>query len=72
MDVKDKIAELAEKITGDKDLMTKFKADPLGTVKALVGDKLTPEQISSIVEAIKTKVDLEKASELLGGLFGKK
>ena len=79
MDIKEKISELLEKITGDKDLLTKFKSDPLGTVKALVGDKFSSDQLSAIVEGIKAKINLDSASGLLGkaedaigGLFGKK
>ena len=79
MDIKEKIAELLEKITGDRDLLSKFKGNPLETVKTLVGDKFSPDQLSAIVEGIKAKINLdaasgliEKAEDMLGGLLGKK
>ena len=79
MDIKEKIAELLEKITGDRDLLSKFKGNPLETVKTLVGDKFSPDQLSAIVEGIKAKINLDaasgligKAEDMLGGLLGKK
>ena len=73
MDIKEKITELVKKITSDKDLLTKFKADPMGTVKDLLaGIEFSKEDLNAIVEAVKAKVNLDAAGDLLGGLFGKK
>jgi hypothetical protein len=73
MDIKEKITELVKKITGDKDLLAKFKADPMGTAKGLLGDlDISKDDLSAIVEAVKAKVNLDAAGDLLGGLFGKK
>ena len=73
MDIKEKITELVQKITGDKDLLSKFKADPMGTVKGILGNIDIPkDQLSAIVEGVKAKVNLDAAGDLLGGLFGKK
>ncbi len=75
MDIKETITSLVQKITGDGDLLSKFKGNPLETVKNLVGDKFSADQLSAIVEGIKAKINLDSASDLLGkvgGLFGKK
>lgn len=72
MDIKEKVTELVQKITADKDLLVKFKADPLGTVKKLIGVDLPTEQLSPIVDAVKAKINLDSVSGLVGGLFGKK
>ncbi len=75
MDIKETVSSLVSKLTGDGDLLAKFKSNPLETVKGLVGDKLSGDQLSSIVDAVKAKLNLDNASDLLGkvgGLFGKK
>ena len=73
MDIKEKIAELVQKITGNKDLLAKFKADPIGTVKGILGNiDLSNDQLSAIVDGVKAKINLDATGDLLGGLFGKK
>ena len=69
MDIKEKIGELAAKITGDASLKEKFNKDPMGTVKELVGN-IPPEQLSALTEGIKTKVNLDNIGGSLGGLGG--
>ena len=73
--LKDKIEEIVEKIKPDKDIAAKFQRDPIALVEELLGVDLPNEQLESVVNAIKAKVDLDKVSGLLGGLgglFGKK
>ena len=70
MDIKAKIEELVEKIKSDKDLMTKFQADPISTVEGLIGIDLPNDQIEKIVDGIKAKIDLDKLGGALGGLKG--
>jgi hypothetical protein len=72
--LKEKIEEIVKKITTDKTLAAKFKADPITTVEGLLGVDLPNDQIEAIVEAVKAKVTLEKAGDLMGSLgklFGK-
>ena len=72
--LKDKVEEIVEKITSDKKIAAKFKADPISTVEELLGIDLPNDQIEKIVEAVKAKVTLDNVSDLLGGLgklFGK-
>ena len=79
--LKDKIEEIVEKIKTDKDIAAKFQKDPIGLVEELLGVDLPNDQLQTVVDAIKAKVDLEKVGDLLekvgglgalGGLFGKK
>lgn len=72
--LKDKVEAIVEKITSDKKIAAKFKDDPVSTVEDLLGIDLPNDQIEKIVEAVKAKVTLDKAGDLLGGLgklFGK-
>lgn len=72
MDFKAKAAELVEKIKNDPALLAQFREDPVAVVEKLVGVDLPEEQIRQAAELVKAKIDLDKASNLLGGLFGKK
>lgn len=73
--LKDKIDTAVEKIKSDKNIAAKFQKDPIAVVEELLGVDLPNDQLDQIVEAIKAKVNLDKVSDLLGGLgglFGKK
>ena len=72
MDFKAKSTELVEKIKNDPALLAQFQEDPVAVVEKLVGVDLPEEQIRQAAELVKAKIDLDKASNLLGGLFGKK
>lgn len=72
MDFKAKATELVEKIKNDPALLAQFREDPVAVVEKLVGVDLPGEQIRQAAELVKAKIDLDKASNLLGGLFGKK
>ncbi len=72
MDFKAKATELVEKIKNDPALLAQFREDPVAVVEKLVGVDLPEEQIRQAAELVKAKIDLDKASNLLGGLFGKK
>ncbi len=67
MDIKAMIEELLEKIKLDKNIADLFKKDPAKTVKDLVGVDIPEDQVNSIVEGVKAKVNLDEAS----GLFDK-
>lgn len=79
MDIKAKISELVDKIKSNPDLLTKFKSDPTGVIKSLIGIELPTDQLKSVVDGVKAKIDLDNVSDKvsgiagkLGGLFGKK
>ena len=75
MDIKAKIEELVAKIGGDSALTSKFKSDPAGTVKSLIGDKLPDGALEKIVDGVKAKLNLGSAGGFLAkikGLFKKK
>ena len=72
MDFKAKATELVEKIKNDPALLAQFREDPVAVVEKLVGVDLPEEQIRQAAELVKAKIYLDKASNLLGGLFGKK
>ena len=69
--VKDKIEEIVEKIKTDKTLAAKFQANPIAAVESVLGVDLPDDQIKSIVDGVKAKLDMDKIGNVLGGLFGK-
>ena len=75
MDIKEKIEELVEKIRSDKDILAKFRKDPVAVVEKLIGVDLPDDQIEKVADMVKAKLDLDKMGDalgMLGGLFGKK
>lgn len=71
MDFKEKATELVGKIKNDPALLTQFRDDPVAVVQKLIGVDLPEQQLRQAAELIKAKIDLDKASGFLGGLFGK-
>lgn len=72
MDIKAKIDEIVEKIKSDKNLGEKFQKNPIKVIEDLIGIDLPDDQIKSIVDAVKAKINLDSIGGMLGGLFGKK
>ena len=69
-ELKEKLDEIVEKIKNDKNIAAKFQKDPIGTVEGLIGIDLPNDQIEGLVDAIKAKINLDKAADALGGLKG--
>lgn len=72
MDIKRIVSELVEKIQRNPKLLQQFKANPVKVVEELTGIDLPDDVIRQIADLVKAKIDLDKAGDLLGGLFGRK
>lgn len=70
MDIKKKAAELVEKIKNDPKLLKEFKENPVKLVEEIIGMDLPDDQVKMVADAVKAKLDLDKAADLLGGLGG--
>ncbi len=68
MDIADKIKDLIEKITKDDDLMEDFKKDPAQVVEKLTGKDLPDDAVDKVVDGVKAKMSVDKASGLLGSI----
>ncbi len=74
-DIKKTVNELVEKIQNNPKLLQQFKTEPVKVIETLIGMDLPDDQIEKVVELVKAKIDLDKVSDMLGGLgglFGKK
>ena len=69
-ELKAKAEELIEKIKNDKDIAAKFQKDPISTVEELLEIDLPNDQIMALAEFIKTKINMDKLGNALGGLKG--
>lgn len=70
MDIKSKINEIVTKIKSDKDFASKFSSDPVKAVESVIGIDLPDDQVKSIIDGVKAKVNLDKADGLLGKVKG--
>lgn len=70
INLKEKVEELVNKIKNDKNIAAKFQKDPVATVESLLGIDLPNEQIDSVVDMVKAKVNLDNLGDALGGLKG--
>lgn len=70
INLKEKVEELVEKIKSDKNIAAKFQKDPVATVESLLGIDLPNDQIESVVDMVKAKVNLDNLGDALGGLKG--
>jgi len=74
-DIKKTVEDIIEKIKDDPDMLKKFKTQPTKVVEELIGIDLPDDAIEKVVDLVKTKLDLDKVGDIiggLGGLFGKK
>ena len=52
MDTQKIISDLVAKLTGNKDLIAKFTANPLEAIKELLGIDLDPSQLGEVVKGV--------------------
>ena len=80
MDLQKIISDLVSKLTGNKDLIAKFTADPLNAIKDLLGIDLDADQLAKVVKGVQSALGdsagdaLAEGKGLLDkikGLFGK-
>lgn len=68
MDIKEQITSTVEKITKDKTLMAQFQKDPVKTVENVMGVDLPDDTVKKIVDGVKSKINVDKVSDALGGI----
>jgi tartrate dehydratase alpha subunit/fumarate hydratase class I-like protein len=68
MDIKEQITTAVEKITKDEKLQEQFKKDPVKTVEQVLGVSLPDDVVNKIVDGVKAKLSVDKASDVLGSI----
>ena len=69
MDIKEKIDELTKKVIKDPETRELFQKDPIQAVEQIVGKALPDDEITNIVNEVKSKS--AGAVDSIKGLFGK-
>ena len=68
MDIKEKIQEMVEKVTSDKNLMEKFQKEPVKAVEEIIGVDLPDDVVEKIIDGVKAKLTMENVSKVAGAL----
>lgn len=68
MDVKEKIQEMVEKVTSDKDLQEQFQKEPVKAVEKVLGVDLPDDIVEKVVDGVKAKLTADKVSDVAGAL----
>ncbi len=68
MDIKEKISEVVEKLTADKDLKEKFEKQPVKVIEELLGVDLPDEMVEKIIDGVKAKITVDSISDIAGKL----
>lgn len=68
--MKEKIDEIVKKVQSDPKLLDNFKKNPTKVVEDLIGVDLPEDQINGVVDAVKTKINLDDIGGSIKGLFG--
>ena len=73
MDIQKLIGDLVAKLTGNKDLIAKFTADPLTAIKDLLGVDLDPSQLGDVVKGVTSQLEdiTGDAAKEAGGFISK-
>ena len=67
MDIQKIISDLVAKLIGNKDLIAKFTANPLDTVKELAGVDLDAAQLDQVVKGVTEKLQSAPADAVKEG-----
>lgn len=68
MDIKEQINKIVEKVKNEPEIAELFKKEPIKAVEKVLGVDLPDDVIEKVVEGVKAKVNLDKASDALGKL----
>lgn len=70
MDIKEKISEVVEKITSDKELKAKFEKNPIKAIEEILGVDLPDDMVEKIVDGVKAKISMDSISDVASKLKG--
>lgn len=70
MDIKAQVTKVVDAVTKDQSLMDLFKKDPVKAVEKVIGVDLPDDVVNGVVDGVKAKVSVDKASGLVKGLKG--
>lgn len=70
MDIKEQVTTAVDKIKKDPNLQEQFKKEPVKTVEQVLGVDLPDGAVEKVVDGVKAKISLDKASDKASGVIG--
>ncbi len=64
MDIKEKISEVVEKVTSDKNLKEKFEKEPVKVIEELLGVDLPDDMVEKVIDGVKAKITIDSVSDI--------
>ena len=68
MDIKAQITAVVEKVTKDPKMLEQFKKDPVKAVEEALGVDLPDDVVQKVVDGVKAKITVDKASDVVDSL----
>lgn len=68
MDVKEQIKTVVEKIAKDKGLQEQFQREPVKALESILGVDLPEDIINQVIQGVKAKLTVDKASDALDAI----
>lgn len=68
MDIKEKISEVVEKVTSDKDLKEKFEKNPVKVIEEILGVDLPDDMVEKVIDGVKAKLTVDNISDVASKL----
>ncbi len=70
-DIEKVASQIVSKLTGNSDLLSQFKKDPIGTVTKTLGIQIPEDKIKEVISLVTSKLGSEAASSGISGILGK-
>ena len=68
--MKEKIDKIVKTIQSDPKILDNFKKNPAKVVKDIVGVDIPEDQVNGVVDAVKSKINVDDIGGSIKGLFG--
>ena len=68
MDIKAQITAVVEKVTKDPQMLEQFKKDPVKAVEQVLGVDLPDDAVQKVVDGVKAKISVDKASGVVDSI----
>ncbi|MBR4672357.1 MAG: hypothetical protein IKO78_04060 [Bacilli bacterium] len=68
--MKEKVDEIVKKVQSDPTMLANFQKNPVKVVEGIIGVDLPDDQINSIIDAVKAKINIDNIGSSIKGLLG--
>lgn len=68
--MKEKVDEIVKKVQSDPTMLANFQKNPVKVVEGIIGVDLPDDQINSIIDAVKAKINIDNIGNSIKGLLG--